>query len=111
MSLHMSPQAWMLRLSHWDRARLHGAGLIGWRKGAGEQRAEFMTTHPPKVGPSNYGKAKTVAKKILAGEYPSDLSVTDIAEKERVTVAAVRTAMYKIRDAEAANEPKRRAAS
>ena len=84
-----------LALSHWDRARLHGSGVLSWRKGAGEERAEFMVAHPVKVGVSTYGKPKRVAKRYLSGEF-ANMTVTDVAAQEGVTYGALRTALYKL---------------
>lgn len=82
-------------LTPWDRARLHGSGVRGFRKGSGEQRADLMVGKPPKIGVSTYGYPKSVAKRYLAGHYGA-MTVTDVAAREKITYAAMRTALYKL---------------
>lgn len=85
-----------LALGAWDKVRLHGSGVLGWRKGAGEERAEFMVAHPVKIGPSNYGKARAVALRFVAGEFSPNLTHEMIAESAGVTLSAFRTQLYSL---------------
>lgn len=92
----MSPYLQRIALSHWDRARLHGSGVLGWRKGAGEQRADVMTQHPAKAGGSNYGKSRQVAASYLAGEFPANWSHQQVADAGGVTLSAFRAALHRM---------------
>ena len=85
-----------LALSQWDRIRLHGSGVVGFKANSGNERADMLEGIPVKVGPSNHGRAKRVAKKFLAGEYPAGFSAEDIAQQEGITANAFRQALYKL---------------
>lgn|SRR6478752_375696 len=92
----MSPYLQRVALSPLDRALLHGGGVLGWRKGAGEARADVMTQHPEKSGASNYGKSRKVAERYLAGEFPAIWSHQQVADAGSVTLSAFRAALHRM---------------
>ena len=95
MSIGISYYAQQYALSREERTKWESEGLIGVR----EDAFEVTKGRPIKnEGPSNYGRTRMVANRIIdGGHYPEGMDPNEIAKQEGLEAKALRAAIAKLR--------------
>lgn len=88
-----------LALTQWERIALHVDGVLGFRPGSGDQRADMDLNgdfYKKKGRDPNYGKVKGVAIRFIAGEF-GEASYYDVATAEDVSGESLKNTIWRIK--------------